>query len=58
MAVGCLSAANHVPFKGGGPSTIATISGQVHFAIPAFPTAVPHVKSGKVRIVAVTGAKR
>jgi tripartite-type tricarboxylate transporter receptor subunit TctC len=49
---------NHVPFKGGGPSMIATVGGQVHFAIPAFPTAVPHVKTGKIRLLAVTGARR
>ncbi|OGA37574.1 MAG: hypothetical protein A3G24_01680 [Betaproteobacteria bacterium RIFCSPLOWO2_12_FULL_62_13] len=49
---------NHVPFKGGGPSMIATVAGQVHFAIPAFPTAVPHVKAGRIRMLAVTGAKR
>jgi tripartite-type tricarboxylate transporter receptor subunit TctC len=49
---------NHIPFKGGGPSMIATVGGQVHFAIPAFPTAVPHVKSGKVRMIAVTGTRR
>ena len=49
---------NHVPFKGGGPSMIATVGGQVHFAIPAFPTAVPHVKSGKIRMIAVTGTRR
>jgi tripartite-type tricarboxylate transporter receptor subunit TctC len=49
---------NHVPFKGGGPSMIATVGGQVHFAIPAFPTAVPHIKAGKIRILAVTGSRR
>ncbi|RPI46599.1 MAG: tripartite tricarboxylate transporter substrate binding protein [Betaproteobacteria bacterium] len=48
----------HVPFKGGGPSMIAVIAGQVDFSIPAYPTAVPHIKSGKLRIIAVTGAKR
>ena len=37
---------------------IATVAGQVHFAIPAFPTAVPHVKAGRIRMLAVTGAKR
>jgi tripartite-type tricarboxylate transporter receptor subunit TctC len=49
---------NHIPFKGGGPSMIATVGGQVHFAIPAFPTAVPHIKTGKIRILAVTGTRR
>jgi tripartite-type tricarboxylate transporter receptor subunit TctC len=49
---------NHIPFKGGGPSMIATVAGEVDFSIPAYPTAVPHIKSGKLRILAVTGAKR
>ncbi len=49
---------NHVPYKGGGPSMNAVVGGQVHFAIPALPTAVPHVKAGRIRLLAVTGAKR
>lgn len=49
---------NHVPFKGGGPSMIATVSGEVDFSIPAYPTAVPHIKAGKLRLLAVTGAQR
>jgi tripartite-type tricarboxylate transporter receptor subunit TctC len=49
---------NHVPFKGGGPSVTATAAGQVHFAIPALPTAAPHVKAGRLRLLAVTSAKR
>jgi tripartite-type tricarboxylate transporter receptor subunit TctC len=49
---------NHIPFKGGGPSMIATVSGEVDFSIPAYPTAVPHIKAGKLRILAVTGARR
>jgi tripartite-type tricarboxylate transporter receptor subunit TctC len=49
---------NHVPYKGGGPSVTATAAGQVHFAIPALPTAAPHIKAGRVRILAVTGARR
>jgi tripartite-type tricarboxylate transporter receptor subunit TctC len=48
----------HVPFKGGGPSLIALVGGQVDLSIPAYPTAVPHLKSGKLRVLAVTGAKR
>jgi len=49
---------NHIPFKGGGPSMIALAAGQVDFSIPAYPTAVPHIKAGRLRIIAVTGAKR
>jgi len=49
---------NHVPFKGGGPSMIGVVAGQVDVSIPAYPTAVPHLKAGKLRILAVTGSKR
>jgi len=49
---------NHVPYKGGGPSMIAVTAGQVDFSMPAFPTSVPYIKSGRMRIIAVTGAKR
>jgi tripartite-type tricarboxylate transporter receptor subunit TctC len=49
---------NHVPYKGGGPSVAATAAGEVHFAIPALPTAAPLVKAGRLRILAVTGARR
>ena len=48
----------HVPFKGGGPSLIALISGQVQIMFATMPAAMPHVKSGKVRPVAVTTAHR
>jgi tripartite-type tricarboxylate transporter receptor subunit TctC len=49
---------NHVPYKGGGPALIAAVAGQVDFSIPAYPTAVPHLKAGRLRILAVTGLKR
>jgi tripartite-type tricarboxylate transporter receptor subunit TctC len=49
---------NHIPFKGGGPALIATVAGEVEFSIPAYPTAVPHLKAGRLRIIAVTGYKR
>jgi tripartite-type tricarboxylate transporter receptor subunit TctC len=49
---------NHIPYKGGGPSMIALSAGQVDFSMPAFPTSVPHIKAGRMRIIAVTGTKR
>jgi len=48
----------HVPFKGGGPALVATISGEVQIMFATMPAAMPHVKSGKVRPVAVTTTKR
>jgi tripartite-type tricarboxylate transporter receptor subunit TctC len=49
---------NHVPYKGGGPSVTATVSGEVHFAVPALPSATAQVKAGRLRMLAVTGAER
>jgi tripartite-type tricarboxylate transporter receptor subunit TctC len=48
----------HIPYKGGGPATAALASGEVQamFASPA--PLMPHYKSGKVRVLAFTGAKR
>jgi tripartite-type tricarboxylate transporter receptor subunit TctC len=49
---------NHIPYKGGGPSVVAVMAGEVQFAIPSLPTAVPHAKQGRLRVIAVTGAER
>jgi tripartite-type tricarboxylate transporter receptor subunit TctC len=46
-----------VPYKGGGPSMTALISGEVDFNFATALTAAPHVKSGKIRALAVTTAK-
>jgi len=48
----------HIPYKGGGPATAALAAGevQVMFASPA--PLMPHYKSGKVRVLAWTAAKR
>jgi len=48
----------HVPYKGTGPGTTALLSGEVQMAIAGVSTILPHAKSGKVRALAVTGAKR
>lgn len=48
----------HVPYKGGGPSAAATMAGEVQLAIPVLASAAPHVKAGRLRLLAVTGAKR
>ena len=48
----------HVPYKGTGPSTTALLTGEVQMAIAGVSTMLPHAKSGKVRALAVTGAKR
>ncbi|MGE0559943.1 MAG: Bug family tripartite tricarboxylate transporter substrate binding protein, partial [Burkholderiales bacterium] len=49
---------NHVPYKGGGPSVIALISGEIEVGFNTAPVAVPQIKAGKIRALAVTSAKR
>jgi len=48
----------HVPYKGGGPAMVDLLAGHVPSFIAVISTAVPQVQSGKVRAIAVTGAKR
>jgi tripartite-type tricarboxylate transporter receptor subunit TctC len=48
----------HVPYKGGAPAMIDLIAGQVQLVFSSAPTAVPQVKAGKVRALAVTTLKR
>jgi tripartite-type tricarboxylate transporter receptor subunit TctC len=48
----------HVPYKGGGPSVAATIAGEVHLSIPVMASAANHAKAGRVRLLAVTSARR
>ncbi len=48
----------HVPYKGGGPAVIATASGEVNALINSPAVVLPHVKTGRLRGLAVTSAKR
>lgn len=48
----------HVPYKGAGPATIDVIAGQIQFTFASTPGAMPHVKTGKLRALAVTSPKR
>jgi tripartite-type tricarboxylate transporter receptor subunit TctC len=48
----------HVPYKGTAPSLVDLIGGRVQFLMGAVLTAVPHVREGKLRALAVTGSKR
>ena len=49
---------NHIPYKGTGPALTDTIGGQTDVFFSSTATALPHVKSGKLRAIAVTTAKR
>jgi len=44
----------HVPYKGSGPATIALISGEMDFSFAGSVSALPHVRSGRIRALAVT----
>ncbi|OGA38784.1 MAG: hypothetical protein A3G24_16795 [Betaproteobacteria bacterium RIFCSPLOWO2_12_FULL_62_13] len=48
----------HVPYKGGGPALIDLIAGHIEIFVAVISTAVPQVKAGKARALAVTGARR
>jgi tripartite-type tricarboxylate transporter receptor subunit TctC len=48
----------HVPYKGGGQAVVDVIAGQVNMYFSSVLGALPHVKSGKLRALAVTSAKR
>lgn len=47
-----------VPYKGGGPIAIDLVAGQVMTSFSTMPPIIPHVRSGRVRAIAVTTDKR
>ncbi len=48
----------HVPYRGGGPAVIAIVGGEVAMLFSSLPTTLPHVNAGKLRMLAVSSAKR
>ena len=48
----------HVPYKGGGPALIETISGQAQVCLSSLIQASGHVRAGKLRALATSSAKR
>ena len=48
----------HVPYKGGGPAMTDLLGGQIPSSFASAPSALPHVKAGKIRALATTGAAR
>lgn len=48
----------HVPYKGGGPSIIALLSGEAQLSIASLPSAIGHMRSGKLRALGVTTPQR
>jgi tripartite-type tricarboxylate transporter receptor subunit TctC len=48
----------HVPFKGSGPATVELLAGRIDLFFATVPTILPHVREGKVPVLAVTSVKR
>jgi tripartite-type tricarboxylate transporter receptor subunit TctC len=48
----------HVPYRGGTPAMTDLITGQIDFMFTPAPNSIPHLKTGKVRGIAVTSLKR
>jgi tripartite-type tricarboxylate transporter receptor subunit TctC len=49
---------NHVPFRGGGPAMNDLVAGHIPSLIASAPTATGFMREGRIRALAVTGAKR
>jgi tripartite-type tricarboxylate transporter receptor subunit TctC len=48
----------HVPYKGGGQAVVDVVGGQIPMVIIGMTAATPHVRAGRLRAIATTGAKR
>ena len=48
----------HVPYKGGAPAAAAVAAGDVDFGVMAAPGAIPHIKSGRGKVIGITTAKK
>ena len=48
----------HIPYKGGGQAIVDVVGGQVKVGILGMAPALPHIKTGKLKALAVTGATR
>ena len=48
----------HIPYKGGGPAVIELMAGQTQIMFANMPTAIQYVRDGRLRALAVTGARR
>ncbi len=48
----------HVPYKGGAPAAVAISTGEVPFGMAAISSAMPQIKAGRVKVLAITTAKK
>jgi len=58
MALNTGARFQHIPYKGGAPAAAALAAGDIPLGILASSSVAPHVKSGRVRVLAVTMGKR
>lgn len=49
---------NHVSYKGGGQLVVDVVSGQIPLGIMGLPPAMPHIRAGRLKAIALTDAKR
>jgi tripartite-type tricarboxylate transporter receptor subunit TctC len=49
---------HQIPYKGGGPAVAALVGGEVHFIMAVPVNILPHIKSGRLRAIAITGESR
>lgn len=52
------TSAEHINYKGGGPAMTALLAGDIQAIFASAPTAIPQIKGGKLRAIAVTGQRR
>lgn len=48
----------HIPYRGTGPAMVDTVGGRLAMMFDTTPTALPHIRDGRVRAIAVTAAQR
>ena len=48
----------HVPYRGGAPAAAAVASGEVALGVVAIPAVIPHMQSGRVKVLGLTTARR